>query len=358
LSSLSRLVGWILAGFYALVPNYAFAILCVGITFMVLIVPLTLKSTRSMLAMQKLQPKMKQLQAQHKDDKLALQQAVSELYKQEGVNPLGGCLPAIAPFPLLYVLYHVIDGLSHTQLVSKGVYKADPLYLSTGTRMYHDLLASAPKSASTALGAAAKIHSLGINLATSASTAISHHLGFTEIFGSLFLLLVMIGANYYQQVQISNLNPMVKQNQQMSQQMRMMRFFPVIFGLICIRLPSGLVLYYGVSALFRVGQQWMMYHYDPKVKALVAKDNRDIDALDARLNELERKQGNPSTGAKSGSTGNGKLTPPRANLTPPRTKLNPNGASSGTNGKSAVPPARSTNAAAGSKNRNRRRKGR
>ena len=99
-------------------------------------------------------------------------------------------------------------------------------------------------------------------------------LGFAEIFGSLLLLLIMIGANYYQQVQITNLNPMVRQNQQMNSQMQLMRFFPILFGLICIRLPSGLVLYYAVSALFRVGQQWMMYHYDPKVIALVAKDDR------------------------------------------------------------------------------------
>jgi hypothetical protein len=121
-------------------------------------------------------------------------------------------------------------------------------------------------------------------------------LGFAEIFGSLLLLLIMIGANYYQQVQITNLNPMVRQNQQMNSQMQFMRFFPIVFGLICIRLPSGLVLYYAVSALFRVGQQWMMYHYDPKVIALVAKDDRDIEVMEARLEETERRKGKPQQG--------------------------------------------------------------
>ena len=60
MTALSQLVAWVLAGFYAVIPNYGIAIILLGLTFMILVVPLTLKSTRSMLAMQKLQPKMKQ----------------------------------------------------------------------------------------------------------------------------------------------------------------------------------------------------------------------------------------------------------------------------------------------------------
>ena len=111
MTSLEKLVAWVLAGFYSVVPNYAAAIVLLGLSFMVLVVPLTLKSTRSMLAMQKLQPKMKQLQQQHKNDRLALNQALTELYKKEGVSPFGSCLPAILPLPLFYVLYRVIVGL-------------------------------------------------------------------------------------------------------------------------------------------------------------------------------------------------------------------------------------------------------
>ena len=113
MSSLSRLIGWVLAGLYSLIPNYAIAIILIGLIYMGFVVPFTLKSTRSMLAMQKLQPKMKQLQQQHKDDRLALNQALTELYKQEGVNPFGACIPTLLPLPLLYILYSVIRGLSH-----------------------------------------------------------------------------------------------------------------------------------------------------------------------------------------------------------------------------------------------------
>jgi YidC/Oxa1 family membrane protein insertase len=298
MTALSQLVAWVLAGFYALIPNYGIAIILLGLTFMILVVPLTLKSTRSMLAMQKLQPKMKQLQQQHKNDRVALNQALTELYKEEGVSPFGSCIPTLLPLPLFYVLYRVITGLS-----AKGpsgckgdACHAMPLYLNPGTAMYKALVASAPP------GEGAQMHAFGINLSQSAWTALTKGLGFAEIFGSLLLLLIMIGANYYQQVQITNLNPMVRQNQQMNSQMQIMRFFPVVFGLICIRLPSGLVLYYAVSALFRVGQQWMMYHYDPKVIALVAKEDRDIEVMEARLEDTEQRKSKPS-GPKGQSSG-------------------------------------------------------
>jgi YidC/Oxa1 family membrane protein insertase len=344
-TTLSKLVAWILAAFYSVIPNYAVAIILLGLTFMVLVVPLTLKSTRSMLAMQKLQPKMKQLQQQHKNDRIALNQALTELYKQEGVSPFGSCLPAVLPLPLFYVLYRVINGLGARKKVG-STYQAEPLYLNHGTKMYKALVHSAPP------GLGAQIHALGLNLATSAWSAITKTHGAGEVFGSLLLLFIMIGANYYQQVQITNLNPMVRQNQQANPQMQMMRFFPILFGFICIRLPSGLVLYYAVSALFRVGQQWMMYRYDPKVKALVARDDRDIDVVEARLEELEKK---PSKQATT------KPALPKPALPKPATAgpRELNGRDGAGNGKvNGQQLGRSSATAANQRARNRRRKGR
>lgn len=350
MTSLAKLVAWVLAGFYSLVPDYAVAIILLGLTFMTLIVPLTLKSTRSMLAMQKLQPKMKQLQQQHKNDRLALNQALQDLYKEEGVSPFGSCLPTLLPLPLFYVLYRVIHGLGSTTCVHK-VCTATPLYLSHGTRMYKDLVRGAPP------GQGAPIHALGFNLASSAWEAISKHLGAMAIFGSLLLLVIMIGANYYQQVQIMNLNPMVRQNQQMNSQMQIMRFFPIIFGLICLRLPSGLVLYYAVSALFRVGQQWMMYRYDPKVKALVKRDDKDIDVLEARLEEPERRPQDRRPPAKPQE----RPRKPQASLPPAssRPKAPSNGQKAPSNGQVVGrPPGRYAGTPGNSqRNRNRRRRG-
>jgi YidC/Oxa1 family membrane protein insertase len=360
LTALSQLVGWVLAGFYSLVPNFAVAIILLGLTFMLLVVPLTLKSTRSMLAMQRLQPKMKQLQQQHKDDRLALNQALTQLYKEEGVSPFGSCLPTLLPLPLFYVLYRVIQGLGNAKCTGKGadeVCRPDPLYISHKTRMYQALVSSPKETASQiqALGKhGAEIHAFGMNFATSAWEAVSKHLGAGEVFGTLLLLLVMIAANYYQQIQITNLNPMVRQSQQANPQMQIMRIFPVIFGLICVRLPAGLVLYYSVSAIFRVCQQWLMYRYDPKVKALVAKDDRDLEVLEAKLEETERSQPKAPPPAKQQSAGrppakSGQLRRPTQ---PARTPLSGNG--------QVRQPARypTSTGSGGQRNRNRRRRGR
>jgi YidC/Oxa1 family membrane protein insertase len=358
LTALSQLVGWVLAGFYSLVPNFAVAIILLGLTFMLLVVPLTLKSTRSMLAMQRLQPKMKQLQQQHKDDRLALNQALTQLYKEEGVSPFGSCLPTLLPLPLFYVLYRVIQGLGNAKCTGKGaseLCRPDPLYISHKTRMYQALISSPTENAAQiqALGKhGAEIHAFGMNFATSAWEAISKHLGAGEIFGTLLLLLVMIAANYYQQIQITNLNPMVRQSQQANPQMQIMRIFPVIFGLICVRLPAGLVLYYSVSAIFRVGQQWLMYRYDPKVKALVAKDDRDLEVLEAQLEEGERKQPRGLQTPKAQTVARPTARPQqlRRPTQPARTPPSGNG--------QVKQPARYANGGGGQRNRNRRRRGR
>jgi YidC/Oxa1 family membrane protein insertase len=292
-TTLSNLVGWVLAGFYSVIPNFGVAIILLGITFMAVVAPLTLKSTRSMLAMQKLQPQMKQLQQQYKNDRVALNQALTQLYKDEGVSPFGSCIPTLIPLPLFYVLYRVIQGLASYKCSGIGPAEtcvATPKYINPHTRIYHALRLHAHVENAAQIASVGKhgapIPAFGMNLANDAWTAITKHLGAGQVFGALFLLLVMIAANYYQQIQITNLNPMVQQNQQANPQMRMMRFFPIVFGLLCVRFPSALVLYYAVTALFRVGQQWMMYKYDPKVKALVARDERDLEVIE----QVERKK--------------------------------------------------------------------
>ena len=76
---------------------------------MIIIAPLTLKSTRSMLAMQKLQPQLKKLQEQHKDDKQAFAQAQMELFREHNVSPFGSCLPMLLPLPVFFALFRVIQ---------------------------------------------------------------------------------------------------------------------------------------------------------------------------------------------------------------------------------------------------------
>jgi len=91
------LLGRILAFFYGIIPNYAVAIALLTVVIMGVLTPFTIKSTKSMIAMQKLQPELKKLQQKYKgpENRQLLNEEMMKLYKEEGVNPLGGCLPML-----------------------------------------------------------------------------------------------------------------------------------------------------------------------------------------------------------------------------------------------------------------------
>ena len=108
------LMGTIIAFFYALIPNYAVAIALLTVVVMIVTAPLTVKSTKSMVAMQRVSPEMKKLQQKYKGDRQTLNEEMMKLYKEHGVNPAGGCLPMLAQFPVFIILYGVIKGLANT----------------------------------------------------------------------------------------------------------------------------------------------------------------------------------------------------------------------------------------------------
>src|SRR4051795_4510125 len=119
----------LLAFFYQLVPNYGIAIILLTVVVMLVLTPFTVKSTRSMLAMQRLQPELKRLQAQHKNDRQALNEAMMAFYKEHNVNPLSGCLPMLLQMPVFLGLYQAIHGLTNNP----------PRYLSHTSKLFTSL---------------------------------------------------------------------------------------------------------------------------------------------------------------------------------------------------------------------------
>ena len=94
--------------FYGYVHNYGIAIIIVTVIIKILFYPLTYKSYKSMKQMQKIQPKMAELKEKHKNDRDAMNKAVMELYKTHKVNPLGGCLPMLVQMPIFVALYRAL----------------------------------------------------------------------------------------------------------------------------------------------------------------------------------------------------------------------------------------------------------
>jgi len=92
---------------YRFIPNYGFVIILFSFLIKLLLHPLTKKSYQSMSEMQYLQPKMAELREKYKSDPQRLNKEMMKLYKEHGVNPLGGCLPTLLQMPLLFALFIV-----------------------------------------------------------------------------------------------------------------------------------------------------------------------------------------------------------------------------------------------------------
>ncbi len=106
---LSNILKYILIFINKLIPNYGIAIIILTLLIKVIFYPITHKSMESTGKMQALQPKLKTLQEQYKSDPQKLNAATAELYKKEGVNPLGGCLPMLIQMPIFFALYGLLN---------------------------------------------------------------------------------------------------------------------------------------------------------------------------------------------------------------------------------------------------------
>ena len=257
--------GWILAGLYAIWPNYGFAITGLTILIMLALTPVTVKSTKSMIAMQRLQPEMKKLQAKYKgaENRELLNQEMMKLYKENGTSPFGACLPSLLQMPFLIVLYSLIRGLSNT--VSRGATYVNaagqtakcqaqtcgaPRYIPTSSQMHTALVNSK-----------GQMHWwFGMDLS---SFPFSTHTSPGSASQAVLVLpyLVLIGAamflQYFQMKQMNSRNPQAAAaNPQMQ---TMQKFFPIIFGVIYLRVPAGATIYMVVSSAMRIGTQEVMF---------------------------------------------------------------------------------------------------
>jgi YidC/Oxa1 family membrane protein insertase len=215
-------VGYVLAFFYALIPNLGVAIILLTVTVMLLLFPLTAKSARSMLAMQRLQPEIKKLQAKHKGDRQKLNEEMMKLYQENKVNPLGGCLPLLVQFPVFIALFGVLRDLS----------------APSGTALFKDIEAAEPGGPEF----------LGMDLSKLATDSHADFLAAVPY----YILVGLVFFTGYLQSQQSKRNTPAGANPQMQM---ITRVLPLILGVTSLFFPSGLVLYFFVSNLWRVGQQ-------------------------------------------------------------------------------------------------------
>ena len=246
-NGLQELLGGILSFFYNLIPNFGIAVILLTIVIGIILFPLTLKQTRSMKAMQEIQPEIKRLQRELKQDRQAQQAAMMALYKERGVNPAAGCLPLILQMPVWFALFSVLRSFASSDLTTALKYVTSGSALETAV--------------TRAVTGAGTLDFLWMDMRISPSGSISDQ-GFLRAIPYLVTIILVMVTAYWQQKQT-----MAKQqNAQPVPGQAVMKIFPIFFGFISFNLPAGLVVYFAASQVFRIGQQAMILGLDDRRK--------------------------------------------------------------------------------------------
>ena len=106
--AIAKPFGWLLMWLYELTKNYGVAIFLFALVVKVVLLYFSAKSKKSMMRQSRFTPYLKELEARYEGNKQKYQEEVAKLYKEEGINPMGGCLWSLLPFPILLALYRAI----------------------------------------------------------------------------------------------------------------------------------------------------------------------------------------------------------------------------------------------------------
>jgi YidC/Oxa1 family membrane protein insertase len=230
------LIARVLAWFYDFSGSYAISIVLLTFLIMLVLTPLTLKGTRSMMRIQQLQPELKRIQAEHKGDRQKINEATMALYQQHGANPLSGCLPTLVQLPVFIVLYRVINGM--TKMGADGT--PNPSYLKKDSDLYQDLVADN-----------GEMVSFGIDLSEAAKDVIQAN--FVDGLPYLALVAFTFVLSFLQQAQMkAHRGDAAAQNPQMEMLMKIMPYMLPIFAFL---VQAALGVYFIASSLYRIAQQ-------------------------------------------------------------------------------------------------------
>ncbi|WP_374407857.1 membrane protein insertase YidC [Pelagerythrobacter sp.] len=234
---IERPILWLLKHLYDLAGNFGVAIILLTLIVRLLMFPIAQKQFASMAGMKALQPKMKAIQDRHKDDKQKQQQEIMKLYKDEGVNPLAGCLPMLLQIPIFFGLYKVL------MLSIEMRHKPFVLWIE-------DLSAPDPAHILNLFGL--------LPFEVPALIAIGP-------------LAVLLGVTMWLTFRLNptSMDPMQRQ---------IFSIMPWVLMFVMAPFAAGLLLYWITNNLLTLAQQSYLYSKNPQLKAQAVKDKADRDA--------------------------------------------------------------------------------
>ncbi len=280
-------MGAILGFSYSIIPSYGVAILVLTLVIKLLMLPLGVKSQKGQVAMMKMRPKEEQLRKKYANDKEKLNQAIMDLYKEEGYNPASGCLPLLLQLPIFWGLYSVINKpltyiirftseqiqQIHDKLIELGVTNI-PTAGYNEIRIAENLRGDNLEALKQAFSfipqnfQTVDFGFFGLNLASSPDV---------KAFSALWLIPILAGLTAYaQSIYSMKTTPAAGNGQQQGMNKSMMLMMPLMSVWITFTLPAGVGLYWIISNLVAVGQSYLLNRiYNPK--EILAKAQAEAD---------------------------------------------------------------------------------
>ena len=281
---LKQALGTVLAFFYEiLVPPFSegnglgIAIILLTIFINLVVFPLTLKQTRATRAFTEIQPEIKRLQKEYKDDPQEMQKRLMELQKSAGATPGGCLLPLLVQMPIWFALFQLL----RAPLIRDAVTGA----LVPG--------AAHPIDPTSSLGIALLDETakrfLGMNLSFSPSDAFA--IGVATAAPYLILMAIMVATQYVQQWHSTYGQERPVDQKGAGAQQAITKIMPLFIGFISWNFPAGLVLYWSTSNLFRLGQQALIFKMDGRPTPGGAKTESPQEAESAEGDPKKPQQG-------------------------------------------------------------------
>jgi YidC/Oxa1 family membrane protein insertase len=272
---------------YAATNSYTLAIALVAVIVMAIVTPLTLKSTKGMLEMQRLGPEMRRLQQEYRHDRQQLNAEMMKLYQEHKVNPMASCLPLLAQAPVFIVMFRILHDATYVptgdnERIARAVLNSVgagaetigflPRYLSTSSEMYQSLVRQTD------------MPSLGLDLSASPAVMLGENFGRGLIYAGL---VVVLGLLYFFQQRMVAARASVSPTMSEAQA-KLMQYLPVFFAVFQVFFLLGLVVYYIVQSIIRIlVQAYITRRFYAGEESL----GRQAQAASAKARELSQKEG-------------------------------------------------------------------
>jgi YidC/Oxa1 family membrane protein insertase len=287
LDPLYRVVGWLLAFFYSVPPhNLGIAIILLTVAVMLVQFPLIAKQTRSMIQMQRVQPEIKKIQQQYKDDRAKQNEELLKFYQENKINPIAGCLPILVTLPIGIAVFRTFREGIQNHLPKTGPFKA----LYTDICTVHGKYFPDTKGCTAALKTYQKgetpdvFRFLGMNLNWSAREVQTQLAGEYLHWVPYFLLIALVVLTGWYQVKQTQARQTRQGGAAPNTQMQMVtRIMPIFFGLITYGLNAATTLYFLVSNCWRIGQQHFVLNkmYEESAAGKAAASDAKTAKVDA-----------------------------------------------------------------------------